>query len=100
MGTVLLCFGSLAVLIIAYFTYGRWLSTKLFELSLDAPVPSRALRDDHDFVPTPKSVIFGHHFTSIAGTGPIVGPAIAVFWGWRPALLWLRQVPGANWEAG
>lgn len=89
MSTLLICFGSLAVLIIAYFTYGRWLSMKLFELSLDAPVPSRALRDDHDFVPTPKSVIFGHHFTSIAGTGPIVGPAIAVFWGWLPALLWV-----------
>ena len=50
---------------------------------------SRQLRDDVDFVPTPKGVIFGHHFTSIAGTGPIVGPAIAVFWGWLPALLWV-----------
>ncbi len=89
MSTLLVCFVSLALLIGAYFTYGRWLSHKLFELSVDAPVPSRALRDDHDFVPTPKSVIFGHHFTSIAGTGPIVGPAIAVFWGWLPALLWV-----------
>ncbi len=89
MSTLLICFGSLAILLIAYFTYGRWLSLRLFELSKDAPVPSRALRDDHDFVPTPKSVIFGHHFTSIAGTGPIVGPAIAVFWGWLPALLWV-----------
>ncbi|MCA9133913.1 MAG: carbon starvation protein A [Planctomycetales bacterium] len=89
MSTLLICFGSLIVLLIAYFTYGRWLSVKLFELSADAAVPSRALRDDQDFVPTPKSVIFGHHFTSIAGTGPIVGPAIAVFWGWLPALVWV-----------
>ncbi len=89
MSTLLICFGSLAMLLVAYFTYGRWLSLKIFELSNDAPVPSRALRDDHDFVPTPKSVIFGHHFTSIAGTGPIVGPAIAVFWGWLPALIWV-----------
>ncbi len=89
MSTLLICFGSLALLLLAYFTYGKWLSLKLFELSVDAPVPSRALRDDHDFVPTPKSVIFGHHFTSIAGTGPIVGPAIAVFWGWLPALVWV-----------
>jgi len=89
MSTLLVCFGSLALLWLAYFTYGKWLSLKLFELSNDAPVPSRALRDDHDFVPTPKSVIFGHHFTSIAGTGPIVGPAIAVFWGWLPALVWV-----------
>ena len=42
-----------------------------------------------DYVPTKKSVIFGHHFTSIAGTGPIVGPAIAIMWGWVPALLWV-----------
>jgi carbon starvation protein len=74
---------------IAYQVYGRWLSVKLFELSDNAQVPSRVLRDDQDFIPTPKSVIFGHHFTSIAGTGPIVGPAIAVFWGWLPALAWV-----------
>lgn len=40
-------------------------------------------------MPTKKEVIFGHHFTSIAGTGPIVGPAIAIIWGWVPALLWV-----------
>lgn len=89
MSTLIVCFGSLAILLIAYFTYGRWLSAKLFELSADADVPSKTLRDDQDFVPTRKSVIFGHHFTSIAGTGPIVGPAIAVFWGWLPALAWV-----------
>ena len=42
-----------------------------------------------DYVPTSKSIVFGHHFTSIAGTGPIVGPAIAIMWGWVPALLWV-----------
>ncbi len=89
MSTLLVCLGSLATLLIAYFTYGRWLSVKLFELSADAAVPSKAMRDDHDYVPTRKSIVFGHHFTSIAGTGPIVGPAIAVFWGWLPALLWV-----------
>jgi carbon starvation protein len=89
MSTLLVCLSSLGILLLAYFTYGRWLSVKLFELSADALVPSKALRDDHDFVPTRKSIVFGHHFTSIAGTGPIVGPAIAVFWGWLPALLWV-----------
>lgn len=89
MSTLIVCVGSLAVLYAAYVTYGRWLSVKLFELSDTAPVPSRALQDDADFVPTKKGVIFGHHFTSIAGTGPIVGPAIAVFWGWLPALAWV-----------
>ena len=75
--------------IVAYNTYGRYLSKRLFGLDAGALVPSEELRDNIDFVPTKKSVIFGHHFTSIAGTGPIVGPAIAVFWGWLPALLWV-----------
>ena len=52
-------------------------------------LPSLALEDGVDYVPTSKGVVFGHHFTSIAGTGPIVGPAIAVMWGWVPALLWV-----------
>jgi carbon starvation protein len=52
-------------------------------------VPSKTLEDGRDYVPTKKEIIFGHHFTSIAGTGPIVGPAIAIIWGWVPALLWI-----------
>eukprot|EP00752_Nemacystus_decipiens_P017351 g15547.t1 len=75
--------------IVAYHTYGRWLGSKVFHLAADAVCPSVRLRDDNDYVPTSKSVVFGHHFTSIAGTGPIVGPAIAVMWGWLPALLWV-----------
>src|SRR5690606_40723695 len=51
--------------------------------------PSESLSDGRDYVPTKTAVVFGHHFTSIAGTGPIVGPAIAVIWGWLPALLWV-----------
>ncbi len=74
---------------VAYHTYGRWLARKIFSLDPEAVVPSVELRDDVDYCPTKKAVIFGHHFTSIAGTGPIVGPAIAVFWGWLPALLWV-----------
>ncbi|MFK7789580.1 MAG: carbon starvation protein A, partial [Phycisphaeraceae bacterium] len=73
--------------IIAYHTYGRWLGSKVFNLAASTVCPSVKLRDDNDYVPTAKSVVFGHHFTSIAGTGPIVGPAIAVMWGWLPALL-------------
>jgi len=87
--TLLIAVGAFVGYIVAYHTYGRWLSKKIFNLDAEADVPSRQLRDDVDFVPTRKEVIFGHHFTSIAGTGPIVGPAIAVFWGWLPALLWV-----------
>ena len=87
--TIFVALGSFVGFLVAYHTYGRWLSRKVFQLDQAADVPSRQLRDDVDFVPTPRQVIFGHHFTSIACTGPIVGPAIAVFWGWLPALLWV-----------
>jgi len=89
MGTLLVAIGSFVGFIVAYNTYGRWLSKTVFHLDSNALVPSKELQDDVDFVPTKKEVIFGHHFTSIAGTGPIVGPAIAVLWGWLPALLWV-----------
>ena len=89
MTTLLIALGAFVGYIIAYHTYGRWLARKVFKLNPDAPVPSVELNDDRDYVPTAKSVVFGHHFTSIAGTGPIVGPAIAVMWGWLPALLWV-----------
>ena len=75
--------------LVAYHTYGRWLGSKIFALSAKAICPSERLEDGVDYVPTKKSIIFGHHFTSIAGTGPIVGPAIAIMWGWVPALLWV-----------
>ena len=87
--TILIAIGSFLGFLVAYHTYGRWIARRVFQLDANAEVPSRQLRDDVDYVPTRKGVIFGHHFTSIAGTGPIVGPAIAVFWGWLPALLWV-----------
>ena len=89
MQTLLIALGALVGYVIAYHTYGRWLARKVFQLNSEAAVPSVTLNDDRDYVPTDKSVLFGHHFTSIAGTGPIVGPAIAVMWGWLPALLWV-----------
>lgn len=89
METLLIAVGALVLYLIAYNTYGKWLARKIFKLDPDAIVPSVALNDDKDYVPTKKSIIFGHHFTSIAGTGPIVGPAVAVIWGWVPALLWV-----------
>jgi carbon starvation protein len=87
--TLLVAVGSFAGFLLAYFTYGRWLARKVFQVDPHAQVPSHTMRDGVDYVPTHRQVIFGHHFTSIAGTGPIVGPAIAVFWGWLPALLWV-----------
>ena len=87
--TIAVALGSFAALGLAYFLYGSWLSRRIFRLDPTRPTPAHTHRDDLDFVPTRRGVVFGHHFTSIAGTGPIVGPAIAVFWGWLPALLWV-----------
>lgn len=89
METLAIALGSLVLYLVAYHTYGRWLARKIFKLSPDARTPSVELEDGKDYVPTSKSIVFGHHFTSIAGTGPIVGPAVAVIWGWVPALLWV-----------
>jgi carbon starvation protein len=89
MNALLIAVGVLVAYFIAYHTYGRWLARRLFRLDPDAVVPSVELNDDRDYVPTRRAVVFGHHFTSIAGTGPIVGPAIAIMWGWLPALLWV-----------
>ena len=72
-----------------YQLYGKFIGSRIFALSGVAQTPSVELEDGMDYVPTKKEVIFGHHFTSIAGTGPIVGPAIAIIWGWVPALLWV-----------
>ena len=83
---MLLVFGGYLIM---YRVYGKFIGNKIFKLSDDNPVPSKELEDGVDFVPTKKEVIFGHHFASIAGTGPIVGPAIAVIWGWLPALIWV-----------
>lgn len=86
---LLIAVGSALLYLVAYHTYGRWLGQKVFRLSAATVTPSVEFEDGQDYVPTSKGVVFGHHFTSIAGTGPIVGPALAVIWGWLPALLWV-----------
>lgn len=75
--------------VIAYHTYGKFLGRKLFGLSEDRQMPAKEFNDGVDFVPSKKNIVFGHHFTTIAGLGPIVGPAIGIIWGWLPALIWV-----------
>jgi carbon starvation protein len=75
--------------LLGYFMYSRYLSSKVFTLEKDRKTPAREFEDGVDYVPTNKWILLGHHFTSITGAGPIVGPAIAVIWGWLPALLWV-----------
>ncbi|MFA7109466.1 MAG: carbon starvation protein A [Sphaerochaetaceae bacterium] len=89
MGAILIMVVSFVGYIVAYRLYGEFIGKKIFQLSNTNKTPSVEFEDGVDYVPTKKGIIFGHHFTSIAGTGPIVGPAIAVIWGWLPALLWI-----------
>ncbi len=89
MNSLILAAGAAVLYLIAYHTYGKFIARKIFKINPDAPVPSKTLQDNVDFVPTERPILFGHHFTSIAGTGPIVGPAIGIIWGWVPALVWI-----------
>ncbi|HDY90483.1 MAG TPA: carbon starvation protein A [bacterium] len=89
MNSVILALFTFVAYIVAYHTYGRYLAKRIFKLDSNAVTPAYELRDNQDYVPADKEVLFGHHFTSIAGLGPIVGPAIAVIWGWVPAVLWV-----------
>jgi carbon starvation protein len=89
MQVLLIMLVAFAGYIAMYRLYGQYIGKKIFALSKDSRAPSVQFEDGVDFVPTRKEIIFGHHFTSIAGTGPIVGPAIAIIWGWVPALIWV-----------
>ena len=89
MPTIVIVLGSLVLYLVAYHTYGRYLARRIFKIDPDRTPPSVECNDGVDFVPSHRDLVFGHHFTSIAGTGPIVGPAIAVIWGWVPALIWV-----------
>lgn len=89
MNSLVLVLVGIAMILAGYLLYSRWLATRVYTLDAGFRTPSHALRDDVDFVPTNKYVLWGHHFTSVAGAAPIVGPAVAVIWGWLPAFLWV-----------
>jgi len=89
---------SLFLFFLGYRYYSRFLAEKIYRLNPDYMTPAHQFSDGVDYVPTNKFVLLGHHFTSIAGAAPIVGPAIAVYWGWLPAMLWV--VLGTLFAAG
>jgi len=89
MNSLLLAIICFVLYIVAYHTYGKYIGQKIFKINPDAKVPSKELQDDIDYVPTRREILFGHHFTSVAGLAPIVGPAIAIIWGWVPAIIWV-----------
>ncbi|GAA0349602.1 carbon starvation protein A [Bowmanella denitrificans] len=79
----------LAGMLFGWLVYSRFIAEKIFAMDDRFVTPAHELQDGVDYVPTNKVVLWGHHFTSVAGAAPIVGPAIAVYWGWVPAVLWV-----------
>ena len=89
MGSLVLMILGLAMFAAGYLFYSKYLARRVYKLNSSFVTPAHELNDGVDYVPTNKFILWGHHFTSVAGAAPIVGPAIAVIWGWQPALLWV-----------
>ena len=89
MNSVVLALIGVAMMLLGYFLYSKYLSKRIYKLDEKFETPAHTQRDGVDYVPTNKFVLWGHHFTSVAGAAPIVGPAVAVIWGWLPAFLWV-----------
>lgn len=77
-----------ALLIVAYFTYGKYLERRL-KIDGQRTTPAHTFYDGQEYIPTKTPVLLGHHFTTIAGGGPITGPIAAIVFGWLPAVLWI-----------
>lgn len=88
MNSVVLVLGSIIIFVLAYATYGAWLCKK-WGIDVKRATPAHTRKDGIDYVPTPAPVLLGHHFSSIAGAGPIVGPIGAAIFGWLPVVLWI-----------
>ena len=89
MSAVILLLIGLGAMALGYFLYSKFIAQKIYQLDPDFKTPAHEFEDGIDYVPTNRFVLWGHHFTSVAGAAPIVGPAIAVIWGWAPAFLWV-----------
>ena len=89
MSSLILVLVGLAMMAAGYLLYSKFLGKRVYKLSDAYTTPAHTMEDGVDFVPTNKYVLWGHHFTSVAGAAPIIGPAVAVIWGWVPAFLWV-----------
>ena len=89
MNSLILAVIGVGMMIGGYLLYSRFLGKRVYQLSDAYKTPAHTMNDGVDYVPTNKYVLWGHHFTSVAGAAPIVGPAVAVIWGWFPAFLWV-----------
>lgn len=98
MNAILVALIGMVVLALGYRFYSKFIAEKIFRLDPNYVTPAHQFKDGVDFVPTNKFILWGHHFTSVAGAAPILGPAIAVYWGWVPAFLWV--ILGTVFAAG
>ncbi|NJE26097.1 carbon starvation protein A [Thermococcus sp. MV5] len=89
MNSAVIILAAVIIYVAMYFTYGKSLQNKVVKADANRPTPAHKLYDGVDYVPAHPVVLYGHHFASIAGAGPIVGPAVAMAWGWVPSLLWV-----------
>ncbi len=98
MNATLLAVIGLAMIYTGYRFYSKFIAEQIYRLDPDFETPAHTMRDDIDYVPTNRVVLWGHHFTAVAGAAPIIGPGIAVIWGWLPAFLWV--IVGTMFFAG
>ena len=89
MNTLPILLIALGIFVVAYRYYSALLATKAFVLDDQNITPAHRFKDGHNYVPSPKWVVFGHHFAAIAGAGPLVGPTLAAQFGYAPGLIWL-----------
>ncbi|MGE3273896.1 MAG: carbon starvation protein A [Vicinamibacterales bacterium] len=89
MSATILAVAGLAAMFLGFRFYSKFIAEKIYRLDPNFETPAHAQRDDIDYVPTNRFVLWGHHFTAVAGAAPIIGPGIAVIWGWLPAFIWV-----------
>ena len=89
MNAALLTLIALICLYLGYRYYSKFIAKNIYDLDENITTPAHEFEDNIDYTPTKKHILFGHHFTSIAGAAPIIGPCIAAYWGWLPAVLWV-----------
>ena len=89
MNTFPILLGTLCVFALGYRYYSAFIAAKVLALDDSRITPSHVYEDGHNYVPSPKWVLFGHHFAAIAGAGPLVGPTLAAQFGFAPGFLWI-----------
>jgi carbon starvation protein len=80
---------AVCVYLLGYRFYAKWIETRVFVVDKTRATPAERLNNGRDFLPTHRWVVFGHHFAAIAGAGPLVGPTLAMQFGYLPGTLWL-----------